>query len=577
MREWTRFRWAGLVVAAIAVPAAAQVRYDRGGAFEVGHEPTQVAIADMNGDHIPDILCANTADDFFSFFLGRIDPVTRDWLGTPVDQRNERGDETGGGYGGGGGGNGGGNDPSVPGFPTRDGLADILVFDVNRDGKPDVIVAEETSRTVSTRTGSNDGKLSSPRPFFSAFHPFALDAADVNANGYYHVVAACREGVCLFFTGRDSGIHGSRGISIAAAGAVVAADVADLDGIGAAEILVLVAGPAGGTAPAELVVLSLDAGSIAPNWRSTPVRQARSVIDPALRGVSDFKAADLDGDGLVELIFAGTDGTIVVKSGLEGAPSRFDAFGAISSLEVADMNGDGLLDVVTSNSAPTSSFGVLLSDGHGGFAEPLLFQTGIAAKRLAVADVDRDRALDVVVPAVGFDPAEPGSFELHFDRTAPAFGGGTVNAGAGEITDVLFVNGSAGGPARTIELAVGASVAIDVAAPPSETSAAYAIFGWPTTPAPSTGYLHRFGMGSTCLPTPLTGGSPQPTFVWNATGLKRLGASTAITGPAPTRLLDLVTGFDEPLQLFVQGIIADAGSAARVDASITNGVLIDVR
>src|SRR5688572_7883169 len=102
------FRWAWFVLAALAVPAAAQIRYDRGGAFEVGKEPTRVAIADMNGDHIADILVANTADDFFSFFLGRIDPVTRDWLGTPVNQSNERGDETGGGYNGGGGGGGNG-------------------------------------------------------------------------------------------------------------------------------------------------------------------------------------------------------------------------------------------------------------------------------------------------------------------------------------------------------------------------------------------------------------------------------------------------------------------------------------
>lgn len=165
-----------------------------------------------------------------------------------------------------------------------------------------------------------------------------------------------------------------------------------------------------------------------------------------------------------------------------------------------------------------------------------------------------------------------------YDMACSECPSGTVNAGAGDVTDVLFVNDSAGGPARRLTLATHDPIVAFLEAPPAAGAGApYAMYLWRAAPGPTTARALPFGFGLTCLPTPLTGGAPAPVEIWNTTGSRRLGIATRSAPLAPAILFRLPNGAGAPATFYLQGIVADPGSAAERPASVTNGILVEVR
>jgi FG-GAP-like repeat len=131
-----------------------------GSPFAVGTKPTSVAVADVNGDGKPDIVTANSGSNNVSVLLG----------------------------------NGSGSFSAAPGSPLAVGTnpASVAVADVNGDGRLDIVTANSGSNNVSVLLGNGSGSFSAApgSPFAVGANPVSVAVADVNGDGRPDIVTA---------------------------------------------------------------------------------------------------------------------------------------------------------------------------------------------------------------------------------------------------------------------------------------------------------------------------------------------------------------------------------------------------
>ncbi len=140
----------------------------------------------------------------------------------------------------------------------------------------------------------------------------------------------------------------------------------------------------------------------------------------------------------------------------------------------------------------------------------------------------------------------------------------------------LFVNGSTGGPERTVRIAIGETAAVEMRAFAAGPSPAHFVcYAWTDVPDATTWTTLPFNLGASLLPTPLSGLAPQPAFVWNTTRFAGLGVPDRVPRLAPTAFVSRALG--RAVQVTLQGIIEDDGSTADKPGSLTNAVLLEVR
>jgi hypothetical protein len=106
--------------------------------------------------------------------------------------------------------------------------------------------------------------------------------------------------------------------------------------------------------------------------------------------------ADVDGNGTVDVVTANGDGTVVVLSG--DGDGGFVLGSAVatgtspSDVVVGDLSADGVPDVATADGLGLS---ILVGDGAGGLYAPAHLTVGEGCRRLVAGDLDLDGVLDL--------------------------------------------------------------------------------------------------------------------------------------------------------------------------------------
>ncbi|MBI1849434.1 MAG: S8 family serine peptidase [Planctomycetes bacterium] len=285
--------------------------------------------------------------------------------------------------------------------------------------------------------------------------------------------------------------------------------------------------------------------------------------DTTIEAITEAHAA-----GLVDVAVANSFGTDTLAA-------SFDYFDPVSLADVSPAFGsDG------GGTAVTITGGGFTNDGDTavtiGGANAASFHVVDATTITATTDAGTAGLADVTVTNGHGSATLAASFEyLGPDATCLW---GTVNAAAGPVTNVLFVNGGVGDAAhRRVTLPIGDPFMLTMVSSPSRATSPFVLYVWLAHPTPATVRVQPFGIGCTGLPTPLTPGSPQPAIVFNNIGhTAQLGSPTYPSHAAPTTVVNRPGGLTHAIRFTLQGILLDNASAGSRPASVTNGIDVDV-
>lgn len=151
-------------------------------------------------------------------------------------------------------------------------------------------------------------------------------------------------------------------------------------------------------------------GAVIPNGTGVEYRppgalnSEGTVIDVGAT-VNDAVAADIDGDGVNDIITANSNGKITLITALSNsytyaAPASFAATATPRKLWPLDLNGDGdgFDDIVTLN---TGSVSLFINDGSGQFNAAVGYAVCAEANDIHISDIDGDGLPDLVLPCYG--------------------------------------------------------------------------------------------------------------------------------------------------------------------------------
>jgi len=355
------------------------VSYDSGGEYAYS-----VAVADVNADGKPDLLVANYCADS-SCAVGGVDVFLGNGDGTfqPVVS-----------YGSGG-----------------QNAESVAVVDVNGDGKPDLLVANQCSSgscaggAVSVLLGNGNGTFQAAISYDSGgYYANSVAVRDVNGDGKPDLLVlnqcanagACADGTVAVLLGNGDGSF--QGAATFAPGGQYAYSVAtgDVNGDGKLDLLVADQRTSGGTIG---VLLGKGDGTF---------QRAMSYSSGGQYAYS-VAIADVNQDGKPDLLVANYDGTAGVLLGngdgsFHAAVTYSSGGNYAYSVAVADVDGDGKPDLLVANgclsvtSCATGGIGVLLGRGDGTFEQAVSYGSGGQnAYSVAVADLNGDGKPDLLL------------------------------------------------------------------------------------------------------------------------------------------------------------------------------------
>jgi hypothetical protein len=281
----------------------------------------------------------------------------------------------------------------------------VEVADLNGDGKPDVVVANERSNNVTVLLGNGKGGLTEAKgsPFPAGQQPNDIAIGDFNRDGKLDLAFANHEEkhlTVLLGNGRGGftpAPHSPFPVEVRPHTHGLAA--ADLNGDGNPDLVT----DSWGSDQVEALFGDGKGGFKSPG----------TFFAVGKHPYQRVRAADVNGDGRADIIttnLEGDDVTILLGDGKGGlkpsAGSPFPCGDSPFFVATGDLNGDGKLDLAIVNSPSSTAdrtgrdgLTLLLGDGACGFKRMAgsPFTTGKIPNRLAIGDVNGDGVADVAV------------------------------------------------------------------------------------------------------------------------------------------------------------------------------------
>jgi FG-GAP-like repeat len=325
--------------------------------FPVGNNPLSLTLADVGGDGKLDLLIANHGGDSISLLRG-------------TGNNNLFAAAT-----------------TAAALEAGAGPTTLTTADINKDGHPDLVVANASLNTVDVLANLGHGTFAAPVAVTVGTQPTGIAVADINDDGKPDITVTNTgdNSLSLLF---NSTVIAPSGRFVAAPGSPVSSGgngpqlmaISDVNRDGKPDLAVanvngnamalLMANGNGGFQPPRLVAT----GSVSPIF------------------------ADVNGDGKVDLIFGTTNDISVMLGNGDGnfpAIQHVAPDDSLTSIASGDINGDGKLDIAFADQLTSNNVSVMLGIGDGAFQSAQSIATGNLPMSLALGDINGDGKLDL--------------------------------------------------------------------------------------------------------------------------------------------------------------------------------------
>jgi hypothetical protein len=272
------------------------------------------------------------------------------------------------------------------------GASNVTIADADGDGFADLLTTAATSAQVELLAGDGSGAFAQGALIPTLARPLSVRCFDVDGDGLLDLLTANDEKysdyagtVTLLLATAPGAYAPPRAWATGGSNRFVAAT--DTDGDGWLDLVT----PNGGH---DVTVLrATGPGSFA----------AAHVVKPHLDATRDIELADLDADGLEDIVACGFYEHLTVHKAMPGGGFEAPAFyfGTFESTGVAigDLDSDAHVDAVTCNVDGTVS--VHRGDGDGGFAPATHLPASTQLAAVALGDMNGDGALDITTVDTG--------------------------------------------------------------------------------------------------------------------------------------------------------------------------------
>jgi hypothetical protein len=345
-------------------------------------------------------------------------------------------------------------------IPVGKGPGSIAIADVNRDGKPDIIVANTEDETISVLLGDGKGhfRLAPGSPFPSGKGPNDIAVADMNGDGNPDLVIANTGTPYLTILLGD----GRGGFKSSPHSPFATESYPHVHGVVAADFM----------GDGKLAVITDSWGHdqilLIPGDGNGNLLLPEKAFDTGKRPYQRLRSADFNGDGKPDVVTTDLDSnavTILLGNGrggfVEAPGSPFPAGVFPWGVAIDDMNGDGNLDLAVIpydrdiTNPKQLGVTVLLGDGRGSFTamrgSPFSLAGCSGPDRVATGDINGDGFRDIVVACaqnnklILFLGSKDGAFEISTRSVETGWSGLAVGNLRGNGKDDIIVSNNSSG------------------------------------------------------------------------------------------------------------------------------------
>ncbi|AMR26728.1 hypothetical protein A0257_06135 [Hymenobacter psoromatis] len=343
----------------LTVSQAGAQSFDAASHYSTGTDsrPLSVAVGDVTGDGVADLLTANEGSNTLGVLPGRGDGT----FGTAST------------------------------YPAGLAPQAVQLSDLDGDGWPDAVLAGVAG--VAVLKGLPNGKFgpATTYPASMSDYPGSLTVGDVNHDGRPDVVTVCQSNSTAYVLLNQPD------------GTLTIATYS----LGYSQPQGVVLGDVTGDGHPDLVISDSESILVAKGTGTGSFEPPQAYL-ASTAGISDtligLGLSDLDGDGLLDVAAVQTVGATVnvlhnQGGGVFHLVGRYPTAGLRPlSLALADVTGDGLPDVVTTNFA-SASVSVLPGLGNGLLGSPVVYQTSPNGSPivLALGDLNANSLPDIIV------------------------------------------------------------------------------------------------------------------------------------------------------------------------------------